>query len=94
MMTVLGVGSLALHPTLWSLLNTFHTKRYNGFAEFSDTSLWKNTNKISILASSWHWTYFLMFFMLALEPVHYRAILHFCIKNQNQQENFSKGENQ
>lgn len=47
-----GCGVLALHPALWSLFNTFHTKRFNGFAKFSNISLWKDINKITASPST------------------------------------------
>lgn len=56
-----GCGVLALHPALWSLFNTFHTKKLNGFVEFSNISLWKDINRRSLrLPALW---LFLQFFM-------------------------------
>lgn len=48
-----GCGFLALHPALWSLVNTFHAERLNGFAGFGTISLCG---------------YFLQLFMLVQEP--------------------------
>lgn len=72
-------GCLALHPTLWSLFNTFHTKRYDGFVELSHISLQKEMNRLwSLHIPALH--LFPALFMSEKEPMSYRAILCFCIQ--------------